>query len=139
MAALKGKKELSARLKALRLAFKPIGREWAEKTVEASRPQIPAITGKTRRSLRVRHANQKRATVYGSFVAGILDKGAKAHVIRPKKAGRLVFQSGGQTIFARRVHHRGVKGRHYARRAAAEAMRKTPAAELLIREWNKAA
>lgn len=136
---LKGKKELTSRLKAIRLAFKPIGREWADRTVAAARPQVPAVTGKTRRSLRRRHSSQKRATVYGSFVAGILDKGAKPHTILAKKAPALVFQAGGKTIFARKVHHRGVRGSGYAKRAAAEGMRKTPAAELIIAEWNRAA
>ena len=139
MARLRGAEDLRKRIRALRLTFKPLGRKWARETVNLSRPQIPIRTGKTRRSLRIRHANQRRATVYGSFVASILDKGAQPHPIRPRKASRLVFQSGGRTIFARSVHHRGVRGKRYAGRAAREALRRVDMSQQLIDQWNKAA
>jgi hypothetical protein len=139
MSNIRGKAELNARLRALKLAFKPIGRSWAKETVTLSKPQVPVRTGKTRRSLRVRHANQRRATVYGSFVASILDKGAKPHTINAKPGKHLIFSAGGRTIFARKVHHRGVRGRRYATRAAREALRRTPMAQHLIDQWNQAA
>lgn len=136
---LKGGRQLKARLRALGQTFKPLGRKWARETVTLSQPHIPIVTGKTRRSLRVRHASMKRATVYGSFVAGIIDKGAKPHMIRARKAPRLVFQAGGRTIFARAVHHRGVRGRHYAAKAGREALRRVDMAQQLIDQWNGAA
>jgi hypothetical protein len=36
MSNIKGKRELNARLRALKLAFKPIGRSWAKETVTLS-------------------------------------------------------------------------------------------------------
>jgi hypothetical protein len=137
MAKLRGADDLRKRIRALGVSFKPIGRKWGRETVTLSRPQIPIRTGKTRRSLRVRHANMKRATVYGSFVAAILDKGAKAHTITPRKGSRLVFQSGGNTIFARKVNHRGVRGSRYAGKAAREALRRVGVKQELIDAWNR--
>lgn len=138
-AKLKGTDDLRKRLRAIGQTFKPLGRKWGRETVALSRPQIPVVTGKTRRSLRVRHANMKRATVYGSFVAGIIDRGAQPHTIKAKRAPRLVFQAGGRTIFARSVHHRGVRGKRYASRAGREALRRVGMAQALVDQWNKAA
>ena len=43
----------------------------------------------------------------------VVEYPTRAHVIRPRRAGgRLVFQVGGQWVFAREVHHPGTKGRH---------------------------
>jgi hypothetical protein len=138
-AKLRGADDLRKRLRALGMTFKPLGRQWGRETVALSRPQIPNRTGKTRRSLRVRHANMKRATVYGSFVASIIDKGAKPHEIKARKSARLVFQAGGRTIFARSVHHRGVRGKRYAGKAARTALRRVDMAQQLIDQWNRAA
>lgn len=139
MAKLRGAEDLRKRLRAIGVTFKPLGRQWGRETVKLSRPQVPAVTGKTRRSLRVRHANMKRATVYGSFVASILDRGAQPHVIKARKSPRLVFQAGGRTIFARSVHHRGVRGRRYATKAGREALRRVGMAQALVDQWNKGA
>lgn len=138
--ALKGKREFRARLRSIGTAFKPVGREWAETTVRLAKPQTPQITGRTRRSMRVRNASMKRATVVGSFVARILDGGAKPHTITAKRAPALVFKArSGQTIFARKVHHRGVRAKGHVKRSAEEALRRTPLAKKIIDEWNKAA
>lgn len=46
------------------------------------------------------------------------DEGTEAHVIRPKKVGGvLVFEMGGQTVFARVVNHPGNVARPWWRRA----------------------
>lgn len=137
--ALKGKRQFQARLRSIGVAFKPVGRQWAEGTVRLAKPAIPEVTGKTRRSIRVRNASMRRATVVGSFVARILDGGAKAHTIKARRAPFLVFKAGGNTIFARSVHHRGVRGRGMVKRAAQESLRRTPMAKTLVDEWNRAA
>lgn len=137
---LKGGPELKARLKALRLAFKPIGRTWADGTVDAAKPHIPELTGKTRRSVRVKNATQRKATVSAAFTAYFIDKGPKAHVISPKHANGLVFKGrGGQTIFTKKVNHPGYRGRPFRAAAAHESLRKNPMAQSLIKEWNEAA
>lgn len=46
---------------------------------------------------------------YASFP----DSGTRAHVIRPKRGKVLVFESGGETVFARVVHHPGNTARNF--------------------------
>jgi hypothetical protein len=139
MSSLKGGNQLRARLKALRLAFKPAGRAWADETVRQMRPRVPIKSGRLRKSFRRRNANQKRATVVGHFSAYFIDAGVVPHTIKAKRAPRLVFQSGGRTIFARKVNHRGFRARPFRQRAAEEALRREPMAQHVIDQWNKAA
>lgn len=137
---LKGGTELRRRLRALKLAFKPLGRAWADDFVTLARPQIPAKSGKTRRSVRRRNATQKRATVVASYVAGIIDTGAKPHAIKARRANGLVFEGrGGRTIFAKKVNHPGVRAKPFRKRTALEALRRNPMAEAVVKAWNEAA
>jgi hypothetical protein len=136
---LQGGPQLRARLKALKLAFKPVGKAWAETTIAVMRPQAPHRTGRGAASLRVKNATQKRATVSAIYYMAILDKGSKAHTIVPRKAKTLRFEVGGKAVFARRVNIRARQGTHFAIRAAKEALRRNPMAESLIAEWNAAA
>lgn len=130
---------MQRRLKALRLSFKPIGKKWADDFVHLGKPRIPVATGKTRRAMRVRNASQRRATVVGSHVAYFIDKGPKAHDIKPRKFSALKFQKGGSTLFARQVHHRGYRARPFRQRTADEAMRRNPMAKTVVDAYNKAA
>lgn len=136
---LRGGKELRARLKAIREAFKPIGREWADEAADQMRPKVPVHTGRLRASFRVKNATQRKATVGGHFTAYFIDKGTKAHTILPRRSGRLVFQAGGRTIFARKVNHGRVAAHPFRERAALEALRRKPMAVTLIKLWNRAA
>lgn len=136
---LKGGPELRTRLKAIRAAFKPLGKDWADDTVRIAKPMIPVRTGKTRQSLRGRNATQRRATVVGWYVASFINAGVKPHTIQPKRGRQMIFQANGNTVFARRVSHPGMSGNRFAIRAAREALRRHPMAETLIGEWNKAA
>lgn len=136
---LKGSPQLRARLKAIRQTFKPVGKDWADDMVTISKPMVPTRTGKSRASIRRRNASQKRATVVGSYVLFFLDHGTKAHDEKPRKARVLRFQSGGNTIFARKVHKRATRGSGFRNRAAREALRRNPMAVELIRQWNSAA
>jgi hypothetical protein len=137
--ALKGGRELRARLKALRVAFKPIGRTWADGTVEAARPKVPQRTGRLRRSIRVKNSTQRKATVAAHFTAFFVDAGPKPHAIKAKKANRLIFSAGGRTIFARKVNHPGYRGRPFRAQAAHESLRRNPMAQSIIKQWNEAA
>jgi hypothetical protein len=136
---LKGGRELRARLKALRLAFKPIGREWAEDAADIAKRKVAQNTGKTRRSFRVKNATQRRATVVGNHTAYFIDAGPKRHPIVAKRAPRLIFQAGGRTIFAKKVNHPGYRGRPFRAAAAHEALRRNPLAQGIIEQWNNAA
>ena len=131
---------MQARLKALRLSFKPIGKNWAEDFVRIGKPRIPVKTGKTRRVMRVRNVTQRRATVTGSFVAYFIDKGTVPHTITAKRAGSLAFKGrDGRPVFARSVHHRGQRAKPFRQRTADEALRRNPMAKTVIDAYNKAA
>jgi hypothetical protein len=137
--ALKGSRELRARLKSLRLAFKPVGKAWADDTAHIARSRVPVRTGRLRSSIRRRNATQKRATVVGHYTANFIDHGTKQHDIRPKKAKTLAFSVGGRTVFAKKVHKRATRGNHFKRTAALEALRRNPLAAEVINQWNAAA
>jgi hypothetical protein len=136
---LKGGRELRARLKAIRVAFKPIGREWAEDAAEIAKRKVAQNTGKTRRSFRVKNATQRKATVVGNYTAYFIDAGPVRHQIVAKRKPRLIFQAGGRTIFAKRVNHPGYRGRPFRAAAAHEALRRNPMAQGIIDQWNSAA
>jgi hypothetical protein len=127
-------------MKALRLAFKPAGRAWADEAARQMRPRVPVRTGRLRASFRRRNATQRRATVVGHFTAYFIDAGTKPHTITAKRGSRLIFKGrSGDTIFARKVHHRGIRARPFRRAAALEALRKEPLAQHIIDQWNEAA
>lgn len=148
--ALRGGPQLRARLKAIKVSFKPVGRAWADETVRLARPMVPVRTGKLRRSIRRRNANMKRATVVANYTAYFVDHGTKRHAIQPKSvsgsrrggvgtASFLKFEAGGRTVFARKVFHPGTRGSHFRNRAANEALRRNPMAAEVIKAWNAAA
>lgn len=138
VATLQGAPQLKRRLRAIRAFFKPAGLAWADETVKVMRSSIPARTGATRRSVRRRNATEKKATVVSSHVAYFIDAGSKAHVIKPRKAARLVFEVGGRTIFARKVNHPRIGARPFRKKAALEGLRRKPLVAALIKEWNAA-
>ena len=137
--ALQGSKELRARLRAIKTAFKPLGRDWADETARLARPMVPVATGRLKKSIRRRNASQKKATVVAHYTAYFVDKGPKPHTIKAKRARTLVSPIGGRTIFSRQVHHRGYRGRPFRERAAREALRRNPKVEYVVQAWNKAA
>ena len=47
--------------------------------------------------------------------------GTRPHVIRPRRKRVLKFQSGGQTVFARKVNHPGTRANPFLLRAAQQA------------------
>jgi hypothetical protein len=138
--ALKGGRELRARLKAIGQSFKPAGRVWADDTARLAKSRVPVRTGRLRQSIRRRNASQRRATVVAHYTGVILDKGPRPHDIKAKRGRSLVFEGrGGNTIFAPKVRHRGYAGRPFRRRAAVEALERNPMAREAIRAWNAAA
>lgn len=139
MSTLKGGPQLKARLRAIKESFKPIGREWADTTAKLARDKVPVRTGRLRKSIRRKNASQRRATVVAHFTAFFIDPGTKAHDIKARRAGSLVFEGRGGTIFAKKVHKRAYKGKPFRKEAAREALRRNPMAEELIKQWNRAA
>ena len=141
MSNLQGSAQLKARLRAIKQTFRPIGRKWATSTARHARSgaSFTNRSGKGRRSIRVKSASQRRATVVANYYVAILDKGAKAYAIVPKKKPNLVFQAGGRTVFSKKVNKPATRGLGFAMRAAEDAMRDNPMAEELINLWNGAA
>ena len=135
---LKGTPELQRRLKAIQQVFKPVARKWGKTDVQIMRTEVPVQTGRLRKSFRVTSVSAKKARVGGHFTAFFVDAGPVPHIIKAKR-GRLVFKAGGNTIFARQVHHRGYRARPFRQRSAEEALRRTPAAQECIDLWNRAA
>lgn len=138
---LQGSRELKARLRAIKETWKPIARQWGKSDVAEMRSHVPVKTGRLRRSFRVTSVSGKKVRVGGYYTAYFVDAGAVPHDIAAKKpGGHLIFKGrGGQTIFARKVHHRGVKARPFRQKSAGEALRKNPMAQTVIDEWNAAA
>ena len=138
---VRGTPELRARLRAIKQTFRPVGRQWASSTVKHARSGagFNDRSGKGRRSIRVKSASTRRATVVARHYVAILDKGHKQYTITPKKAARLAFQANGRTVFARKVTKPASRGLGFANRAGKAALRDTPMAEELIRLWNGAA
>lgn len=136
---LKGSPELRRRLEAIKQVFKPVARKWGRADVLENRARVPVRTGRLRKSFRVTSVSSKKVRVGGHFSAYFVDKGPVPHAIMPKGRGSLVFQGRNGTVFARKVNHRGYRGRPFRVRAAQEALRKTPAAQEVIDLWNKAA
>jgi hypothetical protein len=137
--ALRGSRELRARLKAIRQVFKPAGRDWADATTAEAKRRVPVDTGKTRASIRRRNASQRKATVVGNYPVNFIDAGVKAHDITPKRVSVLKFDAGGRTVFARKVHKRATPARPFKKEAAEAGLRKVDIIGDLIELWNSAA
>lgn len=130
-----GTAQLKARLKAIRLAFKPIGKEWADEAARLAKPRVPVETGKLQGSIRRTHATQRKATVGARYTAYFIDAGARY----PKVARRGSKAKGtaARTIFQRSGYR--MQPRPFRVWAAREALRRKPMAQAIIREWNAAA
>lgn len=137
--ALKGAPQLRARLKAIRETFKPVGRKWAQDTVQLAQARVPVATGRTRRSIRVRNASQRKAVVVAAYGARFIEGGTQAHDIRPRRKKVLHFKPKGGTGYSMHTRHPAAHGRPFLGPAARESLRRNPMAAELIRQWNQAA
>ena len=134
-----GAEQLNARLRNMRTAFKPMGKNWATETAQQSERAAPRRTGKMARSFRVKSATLRKATVVAIFYARFVNRDTKPHIIKAKNAPSLIFNVGGRTIFARSVKHRGTRGTRFVDRAASRALHEHVDADALIEAWNKGA
>lgn len=136
---LKGGPELRARLKAIGQAFKPLGRDWADDTVDRLARATPRRTGATARSYRRRNSSAKRATVVGSHVAYFIDAGQREHAEAPRRTHALRFEGRAGIKFSKRVQHPRVAPRPFRARAATEALNENSPLKAVVKEWNEAA
>lgn len=140
MSRLVGGEDLKRRLKAVRLSFKPIGRRWADGTVDEAKPRVPYRTGRLRGSIRIKTATQRKAVVGAHYTAYFVDAGSVAHAIEARSARGLVFKGrGGRTVFTKKVNHPRIAARPFRAKAAHESLRKHPMADTLIDVWNESA
>jgi hypothetical protein len=134
-----GGPELRARLSAISAPFREIGGDWQLKASRQMRSTAPSRTGHLRNSIVPKHLTDKFASVWGDYWAMFIDRGTKAHDITPRaKRGpnaALKFEYRGETIFARKVHHRRTARRPFVTVAAREALRGW--SDSLIGLWNR--
>lgn len=94
----------------------------AERTAKAIRDEAanlsPVRTGKLMASWNYVKISDGRYVV-GSrmFYAPYLEFGTRPHVIRPKQARALRFEVDGEVVYARYVHHPGIKPMGFVRKA----------------------
>jgi hypothetical protein len=135
---LQGKSALDSRLRAIRQTPKGIVRKWADADVRESRKRIKKRTGETAASVHVARVTDTHAEILGSEVINFLVAGTKAH--DEVAHGRAMkFQARGKTMFAPKVHKRATRGNGLKMKAAEEALKQTPMAAELIKQWNDAA
>lgn len=139
--ALRGSPELRRRLKAIKTVFKPVGKEWTDKTViEAKRRLASSVdTGKTLASVRRKNASMVKASVVGRYPVNFIDAGVKAHDIKPRNATTLKFEIGGQAFFRKKVHKRAIAARPFKKASGEAGLREIDILNDLIDLWNRAA
>jgi len=149
---VQGVRELKARLKAIRTKVAgPAAKAWQQAAVDIARSKVGAmnmpyskgnlqssIDAKRTATGRVGSTNYK-AVVVASYHSYFVDAGVVPHSMvnrkaRPKSAA-------GKTIFARaaRKPHPGYKARPFRGRTAAEAYKREPVRDYVIKAWNEAA
>jgi hypothetical protein len=131
---LKGGPALRARLANVAALPPQFAAVWADETaqrIKATKPHTerPASSRFTTR------ASARRAGVYGAFWWVFVDRGTKAHDIKPRKAKALRWQSGGQTIFAKKVHLKRMRRRPFISKAAQDTLGEL-GSDLIIQSWN---
>ncbi len=139
MALLLGAKELAARMDALKLTFERVSRQWNDDTVRLAKARVPVRTGKTQRSIRRRSSTKKTSTVTVSWPGRVVESDVKEHTIMARKGSVLKFQSGGRTIFAKKVLKRAQPGRPFLAPSAAQSLNDSLLRDQLIKAWNDAA
>ena len=137
--ALRGSKELRARLRAIKTVFKPVGRQWTEETTRLARSRVRVVSGKTRNSIRRKNASMTRASVVASGGARFLEAGTVPHPIKAKRMTAMKFNASGQPRFSKKVKHPGSAKHPFLRQSGRDALAKIDMLRDLIDLWNKAA
>jgi len=138
--ALRGAPELRRRLKAIRTVFKPVGKEWTERTVNLAQRRVAVRTGATRRSIRRKNASLKKAAVQASRGARFLEAGTKAHEVKARKVSVMNFtDKQGRPVFASKAKHPGMRAQPFLRRSGRDALEGMDLLRDLIELWNRAA
>jgi hypothetical protein len=121
---VKGLKELKNTLERildhLRSVLEDLTRETYEKAVQYA----PERTGFLRRNIKWSVEGLTGRVISQAPYSAYVEFGTRPHMIFPRRARALRFEVGGRTIFARYVHHPGMRGQFYMRRALQDALAK---------------
>jgi len=135
---LQGAPELLRRLHAVGNVGGTITKPLAQRGVDLARRRVPVRTGKTRSTIRVGRVTEKAASIVGSGVAVILDRGARAHA-EEAADGALRFNIRGKTIFAKKVNRKAQRGSRFMQKAIHDAANDPHAIDPIVTAWNSAA
>lgn len=111
---------------AVRAELNRIGNRDAERVARdiaaAAQRYAPRVSGRLASSITVSKAFSLKGPLWRVDAnvpyAPFVEEDTRPHVIRPRKPGGVLrFKVGGQTVFARIVHHPGTKGQHFLGRA----------------------
>lgn len=135
---LTGARELRARFKALRQVFKPLGRDWADRTVQTAKGRVRVKTGATKASIRRKNATQRKAAVVASRGARFLDNGTAPHAMKAKRFAAMSFPHSktGQPVFTKRVKHPGGRAYPFLRISARDELQASDNIRHVISAWN---
>lgn len=136
---LRGAREYRARLRAVSDVGRPIGQRWATDAAALAASTAPRRTGRLAGSFRPGLVTSSRATLTAVWYSIFPDQGTRPHVITPRGPALVFDGSRGNTIFAKRVRHPGMRGTKFIGRAARGAFTRTPMAATLAGVWNRAA
>lgn len=131
-----GGSDLRARLASLADVGPAFASDWADDAAKRIRQTAPDA----RRSESTRFttkATRTRAGVYGAFWWIFVDRGTKAHDIVARKAGALMFQVEGKTIFAKKVRHPRTRRRPFITTAAKDALAGQAWVGAVVKQWNR--
>jgi hypothetical protein len=138
-ARLIGGPDLRARLASLADAGPEFAQTWADDTVAKMRQTAPNARSAQSRTFTTK-TTRLRAAVYGAFWWIFVDRGTKAHDIfgsgGKNPPDTLMFQAGGNTIFASKVHHPRTRRNPFISRAAQGALASSKWADTVIKQWN---
>ena len=151
MSDIKGMRQLLTRMEAI----KPNGelmRNLALASIREQKLLVPRKTGNLGRSITLGSVTPTRAeTVARASYAAYVERGTKAHIIRPKTkkvlrwaadgSGRLsgAVRTGGNVRFAKRVRHPGTKAQPFMLPGARKAVEGVGLKTVIITSWNEAA
>jgi hypothetical protein len=88
------------------------------------RPRTGALQAATTASVLRLKSGAKIVLKNAKAYAAAIDRGARPHVIRPRRAKMLRFVAGGGVVFARKVNHPGNRAYRFLYRAAITGHRK---------------
>lgn len=108
-------------------------------------------TGTTGRTIRVSHADADSVTTEARAAAVFLERGTRAHLIRPRTKRALRFaataagrrltgspRKGAAVVFATRVNHPGTRAYPFMRPGARKAIEKAGLTDAIVTAWNRA-